>query len=80
MSIETLRQPLKVTVSQPLSMRRRIKNHVATILFISSFGVALMPLVVSYPGASWISDAVGVLGGAVVGLPLALTQDGFSAR
>ena len=35
--------------------------------------VALMPLVV-HPGASWISDAVGVLGGVVVGLPLALTQ------
>ncbi|WP_445163713.1 phosphate ABC transporter permease PstA [Mycobacterium sp. Dal123C01] len=45
MSIETLRLPLKATVSQPLSMRRRIKNHVATILFIASFGVALIPLV-----------------------------------
>jgi phosphate transport system permease protein len=45
MSIETLRQPLKATVSQPLSMRRRITNHVATILFIASFGVALIPLV-----------------------------------
>jgi phosphate transport system permease protein len=45
MSIETLRQPLKATVSQPLSMRRRIKNHIATILFIASFGVALIPLV-----------------------------------
>jgi membrane associated rhomboid family serine protease len=32
--------------------------------------VALMPLVV--PGASWISDAVGVLGGLAIGLPLAL--------
>jgi membrane associated rhomboid family serine protease len=42
--------------------------------------VALMPLVVSYPGASWISDAVGALGGAVVGLPLALTQDTISGR
>ncbi len=31
--------------------------------------VALMPLVVT--GASWISDAVGVLGGLAVGLPLA---------
>jgi membrane associated rhomboid family serine protease len=41
--------------------------------------VALMPLVVSYPGASWISAAVGVLGGMAVGVPLALTQDGFSA-
>jgi membrane associated rhomboid family serine protease len=34
--------------------------------------VALMPLVV--PGASWISDAVGVLGGFAVGVPIALTQ------
>jgi hypothetical protein len=34
--------------------------------------VALMPLVV--PGASWVSDAVGVLGGLAVGLPIALTQ------
>ena len=42
--------------------------------------VALMPLVVSYPGASWVSDAVGALGGAVVGIPLALTQDSFSGR
>jgi membrane associated rhomboid family serine protease len=34
--------------------------------------VALMPLVV--PGASWVSDAVGVIGGVAVGLPVALTQ------
>ncbi|MBV8429621.1 MAG: rhomboid family intramembrane serine protease [Solirubrobacterales bacterium] len=34
--------------------------------------VALMPLVV--PGASWVSDVVGVLGGFAVGIPLALTQ------
>ena len=31
--------------------------------------VALMPLAV--PGASWISDAVGVVAGFAVGLPLA---------
>jgi len=36
--------------------------------------VALMPLVV--PGASWISDAVGVLGGIAIGLPLALMREG----
>jgi len=35
--------------------------------------VALMPLVV--PGASWISDAVGVLGGLAIGLPMALSQE-----
>jgi membrane associated rhomboid family serine protease len=34
--------------------------------------VALMPAVV--PGASWISDVVGVLGGIAVGVPLMLTQ------
>jgi phosphate transport system permease protein len=45
MSIEAFRQPLKVTAMEPLSMRRRIKNHVATMLFIASFGVALVPLV-----------------------------------
>lgn len=33
--------------------------------------VALMPLAVE--GASWVSDAVGVLAGIVIGLPLALT-------
>jgi membrane associated rhomboid family serine protease len=37
--------------------------------------VALMPLVVAWPGPSWISDGVGVLGGIAIGLPLALTQD-----
>jgi membrane associated rhomboid family serine protease len=34
--------------------------------------VALMPLVVEE--ASWISDAVGLLGGAAVGVPLALSE------
>jgi hypothetical protein len=35
--------------------------------------VALMPLAV--PGASWISDATGVLAGLLIGLPLALTGE-----
>jgi membrane associated rhomboid family serine protease len=35
--------------------------------------VALMPLVAV--GASWISDAVGLLAGIAVGMPLALTQE-----
>lgn len=34
--------------------------------------VALMPLAVEQ--ASWVSDAVGVLGGAAVGLPMALAE------
>jgi phosphate transport system permease protein len=45
MSVETFRQPLKVTVVQPLSLRRRIKDHVATAFFLACFGVALVPLV-----------------------------------
>ena len=47
---------------------------------VIAVAVALMPLVVSYPGASWISDAVGVLGGVAVGLPLALSQESLSGR
>ena len=35
--------------------------------------VALMPVAV--PGASWIPEAVGVLAGLLIGLPLALTRD-----
>jgi membrane associated rhomboid family serine protease len=34
--------------------------------------VALMPLVV--PQSTWIADAVGLLGGLAIGLPLALTE------
>jgi phosphate transport system permease protein len=45
MSVDTLAQPVKAAVFQPLSTRRRIKNHVATILFVASFGVALIPLI-----------------------------------
>jgi hypothetical protein len=35
--------------------------------------VALMPLVV--PGASWVSDATGLLAGLLIGLPLALAGE-----
>ncbi|CQD20334.1 phosphate-transport integral membrane ABC transporter PstA1 [Mycobacterium lentiflavum] len=45
MSTETLREPVKATVVEPVSMRRKIKNHIATTLFFTSFGVALVPLV-----------------------------------
>ncbi|MCV7411368.1 phosphate ABC transporter permease [Mycobacterium florentinum] len=44
MSVEVLREPLKVTALQPLSWRRRITNHIATALFLASFAVALVPL------------------------------------
>ncbi|OBA64508.1 phosphate ABC transporter, permease protein PstA [Mycobacterium sp. 1100029.7] len=44
MSIDTL-QPVKISLLQPLSIRRRIKNHIATTFFLASFGVALVPLI-----------------------------------
>jgi membrane associated rhomboid family serine protease len=57
-----------------LSLRRK-EDIDGDILGTAAIGVAvaLMPLVAA--GASWISDAVGVLGGIAIGLPLALTQD-----
>jgi membrane associated rhomboid family serine protease len=59
-----------------LALRRRqdIDGDLLGTLLIGIV-VALMPLVVTEPAPSWISDAVGVLGGIAIGLPLALTQD-----
>lgn len=62
MSVEALREPLKVTVVQPLSLRRRIKNHVATILFLACFGIALVPLI-------WVLCVVIARGGYAVTRP-----------
>ena len=45
MSINTLDRPVKLGVVRPLSIRRRIKNHLATTFFLASFVVALVPLV-----------------------------------
>lgn len=44
-SIEALDQPVKPVVFRPLTLRRRIKNSVATTFFFTSFVVALIPLV-----------------------------------
>jgi hypothetical protein len=57
-----------------LTLRRRedIEGDILGTAAIA-IAVALMPLVAV--GASWISDAVGVAGGAAIGLPLALTQE-----
>jgi hypothetical protein len=54
---------------------RRKEDIDGDILGTAAIGVAvaLMPLVAT--GASWISDAVGVVGGIAIGLPLALTQE-----
>lgn len=45
MSTDALDRPLKAVVFRPLSLGRRIKNNVATLLFVMSFGVALVPLI-----------------------------------
>jgi phosphate transport system permease protein len=45
MSINTLDRPLKAGVVRHLSVRRRIKNHIATTFFLTTFVVALVPLV-----------------------------------
>lgn len=45
MSATTLNEPLKVGTFRHISLRRRIKNQVATMLFLTSFIIALVPLV-----------------------------------
>jgi phosphate transport system permease protein len=45
MTVETLGRPIKPVVFQPLSIKRRITNNVATVFFLASFAVALVPLV-----------------------------------
>lgn len=44
-STGTLSQPVKTATFRRISIGRRIKNHLATILFLASFVVALVPLV-----------------------------------
>ncbi|MCV7261060.1 phosphate ABC transporter permease PstA [Mycobacterium shimoidei] len=45
MSTETLSRPVKTGTFGHISIERRIKNQVATVLFLASFIVALVPLV-----------------------------------
>ncbi|CDO90658.1 phosphate ABC transporter permease [Mycobacterium triplex] len=59
MSAETLRTPVKGAVIQPVSMWRKTKNHIATILFLASFALALGPLV-------WVLSVVINRGGYAV--------------
>lgn len=42
---DALDEPVKAVVFRPLSMRRRITNNVATLFFVTSFAVALVPLI-----------------------------------
>lgn len=44
-SADPLDQPVKVVAFRSLSMRRRITNNVATTFFVTSFAVALVPLI-----------------------------------
>jgi len=44
-SASTLDLPVKAPAVMPISMRRRIKNKVAGLFFVSSFVIALVPLV-----------------------------------
>jgi phosphate transport system permease protein len=45
MTVETLDRPVKPVVFRPLGIRRRITNNVATMFFLASFVIALVPLV-----------------------------------
>jgi phosphate transport system permease protein len=44
-SAPALDLPVKVTSVGPISIRRRVKNHVAAVFFVFSFALALVPLV-----------------------------------
>ncbi|MEB3980233.1 phosphate ABC transporter permease PstA [Mycobacterium sp. 663a-19] len=45
MTVDALERPVKAALYRPLSIKRRLKNHLATTLFLTSFVIALVPLV-----------------------------------
>ncbi len=45
MSTAALDQPVKGPTFHPISITRRVKNNVASVLFITAFGIAVIPLV-----------------------------------
>lgn len=45
MTVDTLDRPVKAGAFSPVSIQRRIKNNIATIFFLASFVVALLPLI-----------------------------------
>ena len=55
MTVETLDRPIKPVVFRPLGIRRRITNNVATMFFLASFVIALVPLV-------WVLSVVAARG------------------
>ena len=44
MNFDVLEKPVKAELLRPVSIRRRIKNHIATTFFLASFLIALVPL------------------------------------
>ncbi len=45
MSVGTLNRPVKAPVFRPVSVVRRIKNGLAAMFFLASFGIAVVPLI-----------------------------------
>jgi phosphate transport system permease protein len=45
MSVDALDRPVKTEVFRSLSLRRRVTNNAATVFFLGSFLVALVPLI-----------------------------------
>ena len=45
MNLDTLEKPVKVAVFEPVGIRRRITNNIATVFFFGTFIIALVPLV-----------------------------------
>jgi phosphate transport system permease protein len=45
MNLDTLEKPVKVAVFEPVAIRRRIANSIATVFFFATFIMALAPLV-----------------------------------
>jgi phosphate transport system permease protein len=59
MTVKTFDQPVKAALFHPLSIRRRIKNHSATVFFLASFAIALVPLI-------WVLSVVVARGWSAV--------------
>jgi phosphate transport system permease protein len=56
---ETLDRPVKAVLFRSVSIRRRIKNHAATMFFLASFAIALVPLI-------WVLSVVVARGWSAV--------------
>ena len=59
MTVETLDRPVKAVLFRSVSIRRRIKNHAATMFFLASFAIALVPLI-------WVLSVVVARGWSAV--------------